>query len=52
MPAWLDIRDTGFEAAFAALLAARCETADGVDDTVAAILADVKANGDVAVIAH
>jgi histidinol dehydrogenase len=52
MPAWLDTRDTGFEAAFAALLAARRETADGVDDTVAAILADVKANGDVAVIAH
>ncbi len=52
MPAWLDTRDTGFEAAFAALLAARRDTVADVDDNVAAILADVKANGDVAVIAH
>ncbi len=52
MPAWLDTRDTGFEAAFAALLAARRDTVTDVDDTVAAILADVKANGDAAVIAH
>ena len=52
MPAWLDTRDTGFEAAFAALLAARRDTVADVDDTVAAILADVKANGDAAVIAH
>ncbi len=52
MPAWLDTRDTGFEAAFAALLAAKREAAADVDDAVAAILADVKANGDAAVIAH
>ncbi len=52
MPAWLDTRETGFEAAFAALLAAKREAAADVDDAVAAILADVKANGDAAVIAH
>ncbi len=52
MPAWLDTRDTGFEAAFAALLAVKREAAADVDDAVAAILADVKANGDAAVIAH
>ena len=43
----LDTTDPGFEAAFAALLAEREETAD-VEAAVAAILADVRARGDAA----
>jgi histidinol dehydrogenase len=50
MPVRLDVRDPGFEAAFAAVLAAKRESAPDVDDTVAAILADVRARGDDAVI--
>jgi histidinol dehydrogenase len=52
MPVRLDIREPGFENAFTALLAAKRETAPDVDDAVAAILADVRARGDDAVIDH
>lgn len=50
MPALLDSRDDGFDAAFAALLGAKREEAQDVDDTVAAIIDDVRARGDAAVI--
>lgn len=50
MPQHLDSRAPGFETAFAALLAAKREEAQDVDDTVAAIIADVRARGDAAVI--
>ena len=50
MPIRLDVRDPDFAAAFAAVLAAKRETAADVDETVAAILADVRAHGDAAVI--
>jgi histidinol dehydrogenase len=46
----LSTRDPGFEAAFAALLAAKRETDADVDDAVAAIIADVAARGDAALI--
>ncbi|MEO5372893.1 MAG: histidinol dehydrogenase [Alphaproteobacteria bacterium] len=50
MPAELHIADPGFEAAFATLLSAKRETDADVQDTVAAILADVKSRGDAAVV--
>ena len=50
MPVRLDVRDDGFETAFAAVLAAKRESAPDVDEAVAAILADVQARGDEAVI--
>jgi len=50
MTAFLDSRDDGFDAAIAALLGAKREEAQDVDDTVATILADVRARGDAAVI--
>ncbi|WP_333828106.1 histidinol dehydrogenase [Pararhodobacter sp.] len=50
MPALLDSRDDGFDTAIAALLGAKREEAQDVDDTVAAIIADVRARGDDAVI--
>ncbi|MFO1112516.1 MAG: histidinol dehydrogenase [Rhodospirillales bacterium] len=50
MPTRLDVRDPGFERAFAALLAARREAADDVELTVAAILDDVRQRGDAAVL--
>ena len=46
----LDTRDEGFEAAFAALLAAKRETDADVDDAVAAIIADVRKRGDAALV--
>ncbi|HML10400.1 MAG TPA: histidinol dehydrogenase [Stellaceae bacterium] len=46
----LDTRDKGFEAAFAALLAAKRETDADVDDAVAAIIGDVQKRGDAALI--
>lgn len=49
MPVMLDTRAAGFEAEFAAFLAAGRDAADDVDATVAAIIADVRARGDVAV---
>jgi histidinol dehydrogenase len=50
MPAILSSDDPGFDAAFAALLGQKREEAQDVDDTVAAIIADVRARGDAAVI--
>ncbi|MGY6705818.1 histidinol dehydrogenase [Roseinatronobacter sp.] len=50
MPVFLDSRDAGFETAFRDLLNAKREDAVDVDDTVAAIIADVRARGDAAVI--
>ncbi|HWB47752.1 MAG TPA: histidinol dehydrogenase [Stellaceae bacterium] len=46
----LSTGDPGFEAAFAALLAAKRETDADVDDAVAAIIADVAARGDAALV--
>ena len=51
MPLFLDTSEPDFEARFAALLAAKRETAADVDADVAAILAEVAAKGDAAVIA-
>ncbi len=48
----LDLKDSGFEAAFQALLETKRETDADVDDTVRAILADVRDNGDEAVIRY
>ncbi len=50
MPLRLDIREAGFEDRFKAMLAAKRESAPDVDDAVAAILADVRARGDAAVL--
>ncbi|MCC5956909.1 MAG: histidinol dehydrogenase [Natronohydrobacter sp.] len=50
MPVFLDSDAPGFEAQFSALLSAKREEAVDVDDTVAAIIADVRARGDAAVI--
>ncbi|MCC5974224.1 MAG: histidinol dehydrogenase, partial [Rubellimicrobium sp.] len=51
MPHILDSRDAGFEAAFTALLGMKREDSVDVDEAVAAIIADVRARGDAAVIA-
>ena len=51
MPVFLNATAPDFEASFAALLTAKREEAVDVDDTVAAIIADVRARGDAAVIA-
>ncbi len=48
MPVMLDTRAAGFEAEFAAFLAGDRDAAADVDDTVAAIIADVRARGDAA----
>ncbi|MCC1495015.1 histidinol dehydrogenase [Cognatishimia sp. F0-27] len=50
MPVFLDTQDAGFEAAFTTLLGAKREDSVDVDDTVAAIIADVRARGDAALI--
>mgnify|MGYP006277709545 CR=1 FL=1 len=50
MPQHLDTTDPGFEAAFAALLGAKREEAQEVDEAVDAILRDVRARGDAALI--
>jgi histidinol dehydrogenase len=50
MAVTLSTRDPEFEARFAALLAAKRETAADVDDTVAAIIDDVATRGDAALI--
>ena len=50
MPVFLDSADAGFDAAFTALLSAKREEAQDVDDAVAAIIADVRDRGDAAVI--
>jgi len=46
----LSTSDAGFEAAFAALLSQARETTETVDQTVADIIADVRARGDAAII--
>jgi histidinol dehydrogenase len=50
MPRFLDTADAEFEAGFRALLSAKREEAQDVDDAVAGIIADVRARGDAAVI--
>ena len=50
MPIRLSTRNPGFEPAFTALLATKRETDADVDDAVAAIIADVAARGDAALI--
>ncbi len=50
MPRKLDARSDGFAAAFAALIAAQRDSAADVSAATAAIVADVKARGDVAVL--
>ncbi|SUZ31392.1 Histidinol dehydrogenase [Roseibaca ekhonensis] len=50
MPVFLNANAPDFEASFTALLSAKREEAVDVDDTVAAIIADVRARGDAAVI--
>ncbi len=50
MPQFLISSEAGFEAAFAALLAMKREDSPDVDAVVAAIIADVRARGDAAVL--
>jgi histidinol dehydrogenase len=50
MPVFLTTADAGFEAAFSALLGQKREEAEDVDQAVAAIIADVRARGDAALI--
>lgn len=50
MPQFLSTLDAGFEAGFARLLGAKREEAADVDATVAAILAEVRARGDAALV--
>ncbi len=50
MPHFLTTQDADFEAAFTALLGMKREDSPDVDATVAAIIADVRARGDAAVI--
>ncbi|NEX48492.1 histidinol dehydrogenase [Pseudotabrizicola algicola] len=50
MPEFLTVTDADFEARFAALLGMKREEAEDVDAAVAAILADVRARGDAAVL--
>jgi histidinol dehydrogenase len=50
MPHYLSTRDADFEARFVALLGMKREDSPDVDATVAAIIADVRARGDAAVL--
>ena len=50
MPLFLSTTDADFEARFAALLSAKREEAPDVDAAVAAIIADVRARGDAALV--
>jgi histidinol dehydrogenase len=52
MPLELNRSDAGFEAAFNGLLAAKRETQEDVQNAVAAILADVRARGDTALLEY
>src|SRR5271170_4302499 len=52
MPLTLRTREPGFERAFRALLGAKRESAADVDDAVAAIIEDVAARGDAALIEY
>ncbi|MCL3880695.1 histidinol dehydrogenase [Marivita sp. GX14005] len=50
MPQFLSTQDADFDARFAELLSAKREDSADVDDVVAAIIADVRARGDAAVL--
>ena len=50
MPSFLNTKDTDFEARFTTLLGQKREDSPDVDDAVAAIIADVRARGDAAVL--
>ncbi|MBN9888511.1 histidinol dehydrogenase [Salipiger abyssi] len=50
MPVFLDTTESDFEIEFARLLSAKREDSPDVDDTVAGIIADVRARGDAALI--
>ncbi len=50
MPIRLDARNAGFEREFSALLAMKREVSEDVDQVAAAIIADVRARGDAALI--
>ena len=50
MPTFLNTHDADFEAGFTALLGQKREDSPDVDATVAAIIADVRARGDAAVL--
>lgn len=50
MPVYLNAESADFEARFTALLGAKREDAPDVDDAVAAIIADVRARGDAALV--
>ncbi|MBL9057029.1 MAG: histidinol dehydrogenase, partial [Rhodobacteraceae bacterium] len=50
MPSFLSTDDADFETRFLALLGQKREEAEDVDQAVAAIIADVRARGDAAVI--
>ncbi len=50
MPVFLDTTEADFEARFTQLLSAKREDSPDVDDTVAGIIADVRARGDAAVL--
>jgi histidinol dehydrogenase len=50
MPSFLNTKDADFEAGFTALLGQKREDSPDVDDAVAAIIADVRARGDAAVL--
>ena len=50
MPMFLNSADAGFDTQFAKLLTMKREDSPDVDAAVAAIIADVQARGDVAVI--
>ncbi|MCA1775422.1 MAG: histidinol dehydrogenase [Loktanella sp.] len=50
MPQFLNTKDADFEARFQALLAAKREDSPEVDEVVAAIIADVRARGDAALL--
>ncbi|WP_417743370.1 histidinol dehydrogenase [Salipiger sp.] len=50
MPVFLDTTDPDFEIAFSRLLTAKREDSPDVDDTVAEIIADVRARGDAALV--
>ncbi|WP_335949009.1 histidinol dehydrogenase [Salipiger bermudensis] len=50
MPVFLDTTDPDFEIAFSRLLTAKREDSPDVDDTVASIIADVRARGDAALV--
>lgn len=50
MPVFLNASDPDFETAFQSLLSAKREDSPDVDDTVAQIIADVRARGDAAVL--